>query len=814
MTGPSLPIPCLSMSNLSEDDCIVISKHPLKNSLDIVRVSLRKAEQFYQQGLTNSDDGINTDEGPLEAVSLLLGTLQTCNLASAMKSKTSNGVLASDLYMLFRHMREVHFNYEHYRALSQLVIKSAPDVDIWNAVFDLIDFISRLTPPRSVPVSFHRTPVVYSFASMTRDEQTKRLLEISLFNEIKDCTYRNVEGFFAKYFEGNKWSKRSKEIYEAMKDRHVHGQWTDFPNPPGEHAVWNWLSQIQSEYLTEARGIYYKTSTTNELVGGEARRQLDLFIKRRTDTVDTSHDWKDVRVIGEYRVTLKEWKNKFLQICRYVRDVFSAQPTRRYIHVFTLLGTTMELWVFDRSGPYSSGPFCIHDQPEKFIRALVGYTLMSDSELGLDCFIEHEDQDNYITIQEHTTKKDIKIQLEQQPLIIQRAIVCRGTTCYRSKDRKTVVKISWPSDLRLQEAQLLYQARECGVKGVATLVGHHDITSIKELRDGLKFSAPHHFRDTSPLSELQSPMTSRSVRTTPSVQTSQSMGSSQTSLGVKRKFIDKDLRAAKRLTSNSKMSKLREEYERQHESEDEDRRHKGAQGEVYKNRILSCMVISPAGRTITEFQSIKELLTALRDAVKGHRSLFEKAKILHRDISENNIIITDPKRADGFTGMLIDLDLAIEDSKRTGGRQMTGTMEFMAIDVLRGVEHTYRHDLESFFYVLLWMCARRAWDRGFQCSTGDRPKGSSLGRWYESNAIDAARAKLFNMHPMGLSDILDEFVPAFDCIKPLCWNLRQALFPCINDGWLDLTTKTDHRTLYGSFIKAFDDAIADLVTDD
>ncbi len=52
-----------------------------------------------------------------------------------------------------------------------------------------------------------------------------------------------------------------------------------------------------------------------------------------------------------------------------------------------------------------------------------------------------------------------------------------------------------------------------------------------------------------------------------------------------------------------------------------------------------------------------------------------------------------------------------DGGERTGGRHMTGTMEFMAIDVLRGVEHTYRHDLESFFYLLLWMCARRAWER-------------------------------------------------------------------------------------------------------
>lgn len=75
-------------------------------------------------------------------------------------------------------------------------------------------------------------------------------------------------------------------------------------------------------------------------------------------------------------------------------------------------------------------------------------------------------------------------------------------------------------------------------------------------------------------------------------------------------------------------------------------------------------------------------------------------------------------------------------------------MEFMAIEVLRGVEHTYRLDLELFFYVLLWMCARRAWEIEFQCSTRDRRRKSILGRWYGSDAADVAVAKQGNMHTL------------------------------------------------------------------
>lgn len=86
-------------------------------------------------------------------------------------------------------------------------------------------------------------------------------------------------------------------------------------------------------------------------------------------------------------------------------------------------------------------------------------------------------------------------------------------------------------------------------------------------------------------------------------------------------------------------------------------------------------MFSPAGRSIRDFRSIPELLEALRDAINAHRSLYTKGEILYRDISENNIIITDPKEADGFTGMLIDEDLAKEiGSGRSGARYQTGTV--------------------------------------------------------------------------------------------------------------------------------------------
>jgi serine/threonine protein kinase len=126
----------------------------------------------------------------------------------------------------------------------------------------------------------------------------------------------------------------------------------------------------------------------------------------------------------------------------------------------------------------------------------------------------------------------------------------------------------------------------------------------------------------------------------------------------------------------------------------------GCESETYGNRVNYCLVTSPAGRPLHEYQSARELLEALRDAIRGHRPLLVDGKILHRDISENNIIVINAAAAGDPKGMLIYLDLEKElDSLSSGARHRTGTMQFMAIEVLQGKGHTYRHNLESFFYV-------------------------------------------------------------------------------------------------------------------
>ena len=160
--------------------------------------------------------------------------------------------------------------------------------------------------------------------------------------------------------------------------------------------------------------------------------------------------------------------------------------------------------------------------------------------------------------------------------------------------------------------------------------------------------------------------------------------------------------------------------------------------------------------------------------------------------------------------MLIDLGLAkVLGSGRSGARHQTDTMEFMAIEVLLGIDHTYRHDLESFFYVLMWLCARRGWEFGGGPSS--RPKESVLSKWYCGSFKDIARSKSGDMHVDGFEDILGEFPKAYDCVKPLCRKIRGILFPLLEDGALFKGTGLNPpEKLYDPIIETFNRAIADI----
>ena len=95
--------------------------------------------------------------------------------------------------------------------------------------------------------------------------------------------------------------------------------------------------------------------------------------------------------------------------------------------------------------------------------------------------------------------------------------------------------------------------------------------------------------------------------------------------------------------------------------------------------------------------------------VLGHYHLWHGG-VEHSDISVSNLMY-DKDNED--CGILNDFDLAHRRGRpRPSGTERTGTMPFMALDLLTKdawdgkVRRLYRHDCESFAWVLLWICCR------------------------------------------------------------------------------------------------------------
>jgi len=133
-------------------------------------------------------------------------------------------------------------------------------------------------------------------------------------------------------------------------------------------------------------------------------------------------------------------------------------------------------------------------------------------------------------------------------------------------------------------------------------------------------------------------------------------------------------------------------------------------------------------RPITELSG-QEFLRAWWHAVLCHRVLW-KYGVRHRDISASNLMYY--KTSNGLiVGVLNDYDLSSVRDTPTG-TERTGTVPFMAMELLTKaalqgkVEHLYRHDAESFIWVLIWVCLR--YENGVL-------KGTMLNEWLKEDAL-------------------------------------------------------------------------------
>ncbi|KAG6038875.1 hypothetical protein E4U19_007921 [Claviceps sp. Clav32 group G5] len=367
----------------------------------------------------------------------LFSVLFTSAALPSLNSKRKP-TLANDVARVRQFIKKCELSSQHFRRLSQLVLNQASDIDIWTAVIDMIATLNKDTPP-----TFHR----------------------------------NILKVTNGTAEPKKIWQRAKRLYSDSEKK-----WLHLPRQPAEDNDSSDSEHYGSDY--------------------EYSQELELLVKKRkTRSAVEKHNWGDVLAIGRLAQSEQtEAKELLLEFGSAVREVFAQQPTRRFVHAFTMTGTTMETWVFDRSGPYSGATFNVHEESEKFVQVLCGYLMMSDEELGLDILTKEKDSRQFVTIPVNScATESIQLKLDPKPLSYRRAIVSRVTTCFPAKpigalEFDRVVKYSWIPSTWTPDADLLSKVNEHRAQGVATakVVGYdREITRISKLRDGLTFSTQH-----------------------------------------------------------------------------------------------------------------------------------------------------------------------------------------------------------------------------------------------------------------------------------------------------------------------------------
>ncbi|KAL8366623.1 hypothetical protein RB595_010472 [Gaeumannomyces hyphopodioides] len=432
-----------------------------------------------------------------------------------------------------------------------------------------------------------------------------------------------------------------------------------------------WFSVLSPEDLEGSRGAWHTISATPP-------RPDTAYLLAHSPSFDprAEHCWGDVQVVG---LVCREASTSYqagLEIFTHARKVFASQPTRLFFHYFYIHESAAELWAFDRSGLYSSEPLELGNDAAQIASILRSHRLMADNNLGKNDIIKHDDGGDFITLDNGSSLSPTTLYLDEQPISLRQALVGVGTVCYKARSPDSnrwdyVVKFKWRRARDRREDEILLLTEEKHVPNVVSLVCYKGFVSTAELRSGLRWGDYRRL-----------------------VTHEQPNGEPQNDQVEKHKLGSgiKGIAAATEETDT-----------------------------CLRNRIFTCIVLSPAGRPLHTFKTATELLQVFCDAATAHRFL-HTASVLHQNVSMGNVVITDDEASGTSRGILIDFDTAVRlaDVSQTPG-DIIGTRPFMAIGVLQGMPHTYRHDLEAFLYLFLYaIIANR---------TDSPPPTSKLRKW-------------------------------------------------------------------------------------
>ena len=401
--------------------------------------------------------------------------------------------------------------------------------------------------------------------------------------------------------------------------------WSRWPKDANQDDVLSWFADLSEKLAVlaedykpaQARRRRPLAQPNKPIQGSTAERKLDVgFVDDSEAGKDSRCHWSQILIPGELKSNPSADKasKAWLDLGRYAREVLAAKDVRRFVLGFTMCGSLMRIWEFDRLGGIASEKFDINEDGLQLVSTVLGFLWMNEEQLGFDPTIITEDGQRLITIRRNgrTERLVIDEAMKRAPCVAGRATTCWKAYLEGEPRIKFVIKDSWQYPEREEEGELLREATDQGVVNVARYYSHETVSvrgRIDEIRSnvrrGLNIMEATNYRpgrsEVSPGMSAGS-ATGRGRRSTAGIKRS----SSQTGAA---------LPPSKRPCSASPTK---------------------PDSSALLNRVHRRVILRDYGKPIYDASSRSALLAALEGCIDGHESLL-KAGILHRDISINNL---------------------------------------------------------------------------------------------------------------------------------------------------------------------------------
>ena len=488
-------------------------------------------------------------------------------------------------------------------------------------MFDIVPPTGHPTtpPPTGAKLpSIKGTPHSFNTGSLFNTSEPIEKIQAALRHELNSSLELNHPKFIDTFLKSNSQvDDVAAEIFDMCRSgpEPVYngrwGKWKEVNEPEVQQSferlvdnLINFLDKSEHQPPNSRRFV----ASPNISVPGVVKRKPDIVVAAVGGIYPPKlSSWRQVLIATELKGPNQDNREKtWLSVLKYVREIFRSQDSRRFILGFTLSGSIMRLWEFDRLGATSSEPFDIHEHGLFFVKVLLNFLWMDNEQLGFDPDLMPDGQQSV-----KVTKDGVEVRLKITGSLRAQAscIAGRATTCWKATREEEehspsptllVVKDSWQFVDRPEEGELLCKAAKAGVTNIASYY-HHETVHFNGMADYVSSNVRKGMsadNSTKPFTQLDPIESGSRFGQAPATLTEGER------IGQKRPFCQvQDTQAA--LPASKRRSKMPASA--------------GQGGSTANDRVRRRVITQRVGKALTKASCPAAILTGLLGGVKGER---------------------------------------------------------------------------------------------------------------------------------------------------------------------------------------------------